>query len=93
MMDMIRHVYYAKDRVRRQVQNFRKIFFQNSPMKPTIIRYRVLDPVARDKYWWLVNDEIGRCIEVEGQAPWHGRLLGDELVRPCTFPDIFRMID
>ena len=79
-MDMIRHGYYAKDRVRRQVQNFRKIYFQNSPMKPTIIRYRVLDLVARDKYWWLVNDEIWRCIEREGQAPWHGRLLGDEWV-------------
>ena len=92
MMDMTRHG-YANDRVRRHVQNLRKIYFQKPPMKPTIFLCIVLDPVARDKNWWLVNDEIWTCIEREGQAPYHGRLLGDEWVRPCTFPDILRTID
>ena len=86
MMDMIRHI-YAKDRVRRQLSNFRKIYFYNSPMEPTIDRYRVHDPVLRDKYWWLVTEGVWRCIEEEGQAPWHGGLLGDEWVRLSALPE------
>ena len=35
MIDMIRHG-YAKDRLRSKLQNFRKTFFENSPIKPTI---------------------------------------------------------
>ena len=45
---------------------------------------RVHDPVVRDKYWWLVTEEVWRCIEGKGQAPWHDRLLRDKRVRLCT---------
>ena len=60
-----------------------KHFFKNSPMKPNI--KRVHDPVVRNKYWWLVTEGVWRCIEAEGQAPWHERLLGAEWVRLCTY--------
>ena len=84
MTGMNRHG-YAKERLRIKLQNFRKTFFNNSPIKPTI--KRVHDPVVRDKYWWLVTEGVWRCIEGEGQAPWHDRLLSVEWVRLCMLHD------
>ena len=84
MTDMIRHG-YAKERLRSKPQYFRKIFSKNSPMKPTIKRGH--ESVVRDKYWWLVTEGVRRCIEGEGQAPWHDRLLSAEWVRLCTLHD------
>ena len=45
---------------------------------------RVHDQVVHDKYWWLVTGGVWRCIEGDGQAPWHDGLLSDEWVRLCT---------
>ena len=84
MTDMIRHG-YAKERLRSNLHNSRKTFFKTSPIKPTI--KRVHDPVVRDKYWWLVTEGVWKCIEGEGKAPWHDKLLSDEWVRLCTLHD------
>ena len=48
MTDMIRHD-YAKERLRSKLHNFRKTFFKQSSIKPTI--KRVHDPGVREKYW------------------------------------------
>ena len=81
MTDLIRHG-YAKERLQNKLHNSRKTFFKNSPIKPT--NKRVHDPVVREKYWWLVTEGVWKCIEREGQAPGHDRLLSDEWVRLCT---------
>ena len=52
------------------------IYTYNSQIKPT--NKRVHDPVVREKYCWLVTEGVWRCIEREGEAPWHDRLLSDE---------------
>ena len=66
-----------KERLRSKLQ-----ISANSPMKPTV--KRVHDPVVCEKYWWLVTEGVWKCIEREGQAPGHDRLLRDEWVRLCT---------
>ena len=66
MMDMIRHD-YAKDRVRRNLLNFRKILSKTSPTLPTV--NIVHDPVVRDKYRWLVTERVGHVSKRKLKLP------------------------